>query len=166
MRQIVRYYYDPECNMIEPKDVELDDENYKDDNEVFHNIIAKKIIDKDPELSQEYNEISKSGLISTTIFLVMKGYVYIGGTKDGDLSTMYSSISLNEKTRNLVGELKQDGCYSLDIIRDGLNDTQKTQIKTWAKQGMGRKDILNKVMTDMIVHYAPQKRENKEDFER
>ena len=163
MRQILRYYYDPECNVIKPDDVELDE---KCGNEAFHNIIAERIINKNPEFLKEYNEISKNGVIATTIFLVMKGYIYIGGQKDGDMSTMYSSISLNDKTRELMYELKQDGYYAYDVIRDALDNNQIAQIKNWAKEGMPRNKIVNNVMKDMIVQLSPQKRENKDDFER
>ena len=166
MKTVFRYYYDTNCNKIGPDDFDHDPD---DEDSKFHNVIAQNIIDSIPEYKTEYEEIRKHGFISTTTFLVMKGYIYIGGVEDGDMSSMFSSISLNDNTRDLLSEFIQDGYYVHDIIRNELKDEQKEQIKTWAKNGMDRKTIIHYVMTDMLTQLAPVKDKNcceKEDFER
>ena len=153
MGKIQRYYYDSNCNKIEVDDDDLHDE------------IARKVINKNPELLKEYNEIRKKGIISESVFLTMKGYIYIGGSTEYNMSAMYSSISLNENTRNLMTDLKEDGYYIYDIIRNELRDEQKEQIRSWARTGMERSEIANKVMTDMLVLLAPTKNNTKHEDE-
>ena len=148
MGAIQRYYYDTNGKKIESYDIETQEADY-------HNEIAKIVIENNPDLLKEYTQIRKKGIISESIFLVMKGYIYVGGMTDKNMSAMFSSISLNENTKALMTEMNQNGYYIYDIIRDELNDKQKQQIRSWYKEGMQRNEIINKVMTDMLTLLMP-----------
>ena len=150
MNKMQRYFFDPDCNKIEFEDAYVHDE------------IAKKIIECDQKLKEEYAEIRKSGVVSESVFLVMKGYVYVGGRSETHMGTMYSSISLNDNTKSLMGELKSDGYFAYDIIRNELSKDQMKQIVDWAKSGMKKEEIRTRVMTEMLVLLAPTKNESKE----
>lgn len=150
MRDIKRYYYDTNGKKIESYDIETQEADY-------HNEIAKTVINNNPNLLKEYTQIREKGVISESVFLVMKGYIYVGGTSNKNMSAMFSSISLNENTKALMTEMNQNGYYIYDIIRNELKDEQKEQIRSWHKKGMSRNEIINKVMTDMLVHLAPTK---------
>ena len=158
MNTIDRFYYDFNGNKIDCNTLNLDPSS-------THDEIASAIIKQNPDLLNEYKKIRETGVISESVFLVMKGFIYVGGSSQRNMSNMYSSISLNENTRNLVGCFKEDGYFTYDIIRNELRDDQKEQIRTWAKQGISRNEIINKVMKDMIVLLSPTKNTNKEDEE-
>lgn len=156
MRRIERYFYDNKGNKINYS------EGYQKD--FIHDELAREIINNNPDLLKEYNEISRKGVISESVFLVMKGYIYVGGIENSNMSAMYSSISLSENTKKIMQDLYADNYYIYDIIRSELNDSQKNQIKEWAKNGLERNIIINRVMTDMIVFLSPTKNaDDKED---
>lgn len=145
MREIKRYFYDENCNKIESK------------NAVFHDEIAREYIQNNADLLKEYNNIRKKGFVSASVFLVMKGFVYVGET-GASMSAMFSGISLNKKNKNLLMTLKEEyDCYLYDIIRNELNKEQLAQIKEWYNEKMPKKEIANKVMTDMLALLAPTK---------
>ena len=153
MGQIKRYFYDKECNKIE------------NDKLATHDEIAREFIQKNQGLLAEYKKVREAGFISESVFLAMKGYVYVGEL-DGNLSAMISSISLSPKCDSLVRYLKEEkNCYIYDIIRSELKNEQLCQIKQWYTEGMPRKEIIDKVMTEMLVLLAPTKEEqtNKEN---
>ena len=152
---IKRYFYDTEGKRIDGKE------------EFMHDEIAEEIINNNPELLEEYNKIRQAGVISQSVFLVMKGYVYVGGREDKDyIGAMYSSISLNQNTRAIVSDMKESGHYAYDIVNEELTNEQKNEIRSWYKNGMSRSEIINKVMTDMLTLLAPKKNEKIEDEER
>ena len=147
MREIKRYYYDTNCNKVENEEAKNHDE------------IAKYVIENNPKLLEEYKKIRETGVISESVFLVMKGYIYVGETEKNK-SAMLSSISLNKKSRDLLMKLKEEeDVYLYDIIKNELNDEQKAQIKKWYNEGMPIDEIINKVMKEMIVLLAPTKKE-------
>ena len=151
MREIKRYFYDPNSKKIE------------NENALNHDEIAYEFIKNNPTLLEEYKKIREAGVISESVFLVMKGYIYIGEI-DGSISAMYSSISLNEKSKNiLIGIKTENDTYLYDIIRNELSNEQKFQIKEWYGEGMPREEIINKVMTEMIVLLAPTKVEQSKE---
>ena len=77
---------------------------------------------------------------------------------------MYSSISLNEDTRNLVAALKDDTMFMYDIISNELSDEQKAQVRTWYKEGQDLDTIRFKVMTEFLSCLSPKKNStNKND---
>lgn len=161
MGTIQRYYFDKDCNRI--------DAIYQNDYLETHNEIARRIINNNQEFLDEYNEIGKKGIISESVYLVMKGYIYVGGSNQYNMSAMYSSISLNKNTKSIMTHIKEDGYYTYDIIRSELTDEQKEQVRAWAKEGMNRNQIINKVMTDMLTLLAPVQNVNKKedlDYER
>ena len=152
---IARYFYDTDGKRLENKE------------ENFHEEIAQNIINSNPELQKEYNEIRKKGIISESVFLVMKGYIYVGGREDRNyMGTMYSSISLNENTKNILSEMKEEGHYSYDIIREELTGKQKDQIRSWYGEGKTKNEIINLVMTEMLTLLSPTKKEDVGDEER
>lgn len=138
MNKIQRYFFDENCNIIEF------------DGDLTHNEIAKRIIDVNPELKEKFNEICKKGTISESIYLVMNGYVYIGGN-NSKMCAMYSSISLNQNTKNLMMDFKDDGYYIYDVITKELKDSQKQEIKSWIKEGISRDEIRTRVITKMLM---------------
>ena len=150
MKRIMRYYYDTSCNKIEAEDID-------NENQETHDEIAIKIINENPQLLEQYNKIREKGDISESVFLVMNGYIYIGGTSKNTMSAMYSSISLNDKTKHLLSELKQEAYYTYDIIRNELTDEQKRLIISWAKNGLSKDEIKNRVINEMIIPLAPTK---------
>ena len=139
MKEIQRFFYDTNGKKIEDK------------KDVIHDEIAKKIIANNPEYLEEYNDLKKNSNITESIFLVLKGYLYVGGTDVNDMLTIYSSISLNEITREILGEYKAVGYSIYDIIRQELTDEEKKQIKSWARDGMPRSEIIKKVTKEMIA---------------
>ena len=70
---------------------------------------------------------------------------------------MYSSISLNEDTRNLVATLKDDTMFMYDIISNELSDEQKAQVRTWYKEGQDLDTIRFKVMTEFLSCLSPMR---------
>ena len=70
---------------------------------------------------------------------------------------MYSSRSLNEDTRNLVAALKDDTMFMYDIISNELSDEQKTQVRTWYKEGTDLDTIRFKVMTEFLSCLSPKR---------
>lgn len=149
MTKIQRYYYDPNCNVIEAKQL--------DNNTQTHDELAIDIINKNPDFLNEYNDTLKKGAISESVFLVMKGYIYVGGTNENNMSAMYSSISLNQKTKNILLHLKEENYYIYDIIKNELTDEQKDRIRSWAKKGISRDEIRKRVIEEMIIPLAPVK---------
>ena len=75
---------------------------------------------------------------------------------------MYSSISLNENTRNLVAALKDDTMFMYDIISNELSDEQKAQVRTWYKEGQDLDTIRFKVMTEFLSCLSPKKTNSNE----
>ena len=145
MSNIQRYFYDQNCNKIEYND------------EAMHDEIAKRIIDMNEQYKEEYQEILKKGSINESVYLVMKGYVYIGKKTDNYSGAMYSSISLNDATRLLLSELKANGYYIYDVITNELNNDQKNTIREWAKNGMSKDEIRTRVISDMIIPLGPKR---------
>ena len=70
---------------------------------------------------------------------------------------MYSSISLNENTRDLVAALKDDTMFMYDIIANELSDEQKAQVRTWYKEGQDLDTIRFKVMTEFLSCLSPKR---------
>ena len=151
---IQKYFYDTECKRIESDDGSC------------HDKLAEEIINKDPILLKEYKEIREKGVVTESVFLVMKGYIYVGGPSYDKMSTMYSSISLNSNTKAVMAELKEDGYYAYDIIQNELTENQKDKIRSWAKSGIDRDEKRKKVMIEMIAPLAPTKEKEVEDEER
>ena len=145
MGQIKRYYYDKDCNKVENEEA------------TDHDEIARGVIQNNPELLAEYEKIRKAGFVSESVFLVMKGYVYIGES-NRNMSAMYSSISLSQKCKDKLIDLKQEeDCYLYDIIRNELSKEQLVQVKEWYEEGMTREQIADRIMIDMLVLLAPTK---------
>ena len=146
---IERYFLDTDCNRIEYKDAYAHDE------------LAAKIIEDNPNLKAEYSRVKDSGLVSESVFLVMKGYIYAGGN-ESQTSVMFSSISLNSKTKSYLSMLKDNDAYVYDIIRNELSDDQKALVKSWYNEDIDLNTIQFRVMTEMLSVITRNKNNEKE----
>ena len=145
MNNIQRYFFDQNGNKIQFED------------NLSHDDISKRIIDMNPEYKMEYQKIAQKGMINKSVYLVMKGYIYVGEKTKNYSGAMYSSISLNENTRLLMSELKANDFYIYDVITNELSNEQKNTIREWAKNGMSKDEIRSRVISDMIIPLCPKR---------
>ena len=96
-------------------------------------ILQKKIINDNPQYLEEFNELKERSDISEVKFILLKGYIYVGGRDIHDMLIMYSAISLNEVTRSILGEFIATGYHHYNILNEALKPEQIKEIRSWKK---------------------------------
>ena len=136
MRKLEAYFIDKNGKKIYNPNIE------------FHETLATQILDNNPELKKEFED---SKIDSTALFLITKGYLHITQDLNAEyMSIMYSCLSMNEITKEILGEFKSRGYSLYDIIRNDLSEAQLNNIKELLKEGKSREEIMKMVVYDMI----------------